>query len=89
MNNINAARRNQEAATAQGEGDKTLRIKKAEAESESMRLHGEGVAAERKAIAHGLKDSLALIADDNGIDPTRGDGSGGTDPVHGHDPVSR
>ena len=24
MNNINAARRNQEAATAQGEGDKTL-----------------------------------------------------------------
>ncbi len=69
MNNINAARRNQEAATAQGEGDKTLRIKKAEAESESMRLHGEGVAAERKAIAHGLKDSLALIAGDNGIDP--------------------
>src|ERR1700691_2795052 len=48
MNNINAARRNQEAATAQGEGDKTLRIKKAEAESASMRLHGEGVAAERK-----------------------------------------
>ena len=68
MNNINAARRNQEAATAQGEGDKTLRIKKAEAESESMRLHGEGVAAERKAIAHGLKDSLALIADEDGID---------------------
>jgi regulator of protease activity HflC (stomatin/prohibitin superfamily) len=68
MNNINAARRNQEAATAQGEGDKTLRIKKAEAESESMRLHGEGVAAERKAIAQGLKDSLALIVDQNGFD---------------------
>ena len=68
MNNINAARRNQEAATAQGEGDKTLRIKKAEAESESMRLHGEGVAAEREAIAHGLKESLALIADEDGID---------------------
>jgi regulator of protease activity HflC (stomatin/prohibitin superfamily) len=69
MNNINAARRNQEAATAQGEGDKILRIKKAEAESESMRLHGEGVAAERKAIAEGLKDSLAILADDVGIDP--------------------
>jgi regulator of protease activity HflC (stomatin/prohibitin superfamily) len=68
MNNINAARRNQEAATAQGEGDKTLRIKKAEAESEAMRLHGEGVAAERKAIAQGLRDSLALISGDNGID---------------------
>ena len=68
MNNINAARRNQEAATAQGEGDKTLRIKKAEAESEAMRLHGEGVAAERRAIAQGLKDSLALISDEDGID---------------------
>src|ERR1700755_2173840 len=69
MNNITAARRNQEAATAQGEGDKTLRIKKAEAESASMRLHGEGVAAERKAIAGGLKDSLAILADQQGIDP--------------------
>jgi regulator of protease activity HflC (stomatin/prohibitin superfamily) len=68
MNNINAARRNQEAATAQGEGEKTLRIKKAEAESEAMRLNGEGVAAERKAIAQGLKDSLALVADEDGID---------------------
>ena len=34
-----------------------------------MRLHGEGVAAERKAIALGLKESLALIAGGNGIDP--------------------
>jgi regulator of protease activity HflC (stomatin/prohibitin superfamily) len=68
MNNINAARRNQEAATAQGEGNKTLQIKKAEAESESMRLHGEGVAAERKAIAQGLKDSLALISSQGGFD---------------------
>src|SRR5439155_1369076 len=67
MNNINAARRNQEAATAQGEGNKTLQIKKAEAESESMRLHGEGVAAERKAIAQGLRDSLALIAGESGF----------------------
>ena len=89
MNNINAARRNQEAATAQGEGDKTLRIKKAEAESESMRLHGEGVAAERKAIAGGLKDSLAILADQHGIDPQGSDGAGGADPVHGHDPVGR
>ena len=69
MNNINAARRNQEAATAQGEGDKTLRIKKAEAESESMRLHGEGVAAERQAIAAGLRNSLAVLADEQGVDP--------------------
>jgi hypothetical protein len=34
-----------------------------------MRLHGEGVAAERVAIAQGLKDSLAVLADEHGIDP--------------------
>ena len=34
-----------------------------------MRLHGEGVAAERVAIAQGLKDSLAVLADEQGIDP--------------------
>ena len=89
MNNINAARRNQEAATAQGEGDKTLRIKKAEAESESMRLHGEGVAAERKAIAQGLKDSLARDRRRTRHRPEGSDGAGGADPVHGHDPVGR
>jgi hypothetical protein len=33
-----------------------------------MRLHGEGVAAERRAIAQGLKDSLALIVGEDGID---------------------
>ena len=89
MNNINAARRNQEAATAQGEGDKTLRIKKAEAESESMRLHGEGVAAERVAIAQGLKDSLAVLAEEQGIDPREAMGLVASDAVHGHDPLSR
>src|SRR6201995_1865128 len=34
-----------------------------------MRLHGEGVAAWRVAIAQGLKESLALLADEQGIDP--------------------
>jgi hypothetical protein len=33
-----------------------------------MRLHGEGVAEQRKAIALGLKDSLALIAGQEGLD---------------------
>ena len=33
-------------------------MKKAEGEKETMRLQGEGVAAERKAIAEGLRESL-------------------------------
>jgi regulator of protease activity HflC (stomatin/prohibitin superfamily) len=68
MNNINAAQRNQVAAAAQGDAQKTLAVKKAEGEKETMRLQGEGVAAERKAIAEGLKESLEIIAE-QGLDP--------------------
>ena len=68
MNNINAAQRNQVAAGAQGDAQKTLAVKKAEGEKETMRLQGEGVAEERKAIAEGLKESLAIIAE-QGLDP--------------------
>ena len=67
MNNINAASRDREAANQRGEAEKILAIKRAEADKESMRLHGEGVAEQRKAIARGLKDSLALIADQDGL----------------------
>jgi regulator of protease activity HflC (stomatin/prohibitin superfamily) len=68
MNNINAASRDREAANQRGEAEKILAIKRAEADKESMRLHGEGVAEQRKAIAMGLKESLAVIADQQGID---------------------
>jgi regulator of protease activity HflC (stomatin/prohibitin superfamily) len=68
MNNINASQRNQIAAAAQGDAQKTLAVKKAEGEKETMRLQGEGVAEERKAIAEGLKESLEIIAE-QGLDP--------------------
>jgi regulator of protease activity HflC (stomatin/prohibitin superfamily) len=68
MNNINASQRNQIAAAAQGDAQKTLAVKKAEGERETMRLQGEGVAAERKAIANGLHESLEIIAQ-HGLDP--------------------
>jgi regulator of protease activity HflC (stomatin/prohibitin superfamily) len=58
MNDINAARREQEAALAKGEAEKTIAVKKAEAEAESKRLQGEGIAAQRKAIIAGLKESV-------------------------------
>jgi regulator of protease activity HflC (stomatin/prohibitin superfamily) len=68
MNNINAAQRNQVAANSQGDAQKTLAVKKAEGEKETMRLEGEGVAEQRKAIAEGLKESLEIIAQ-QGLDP--------------------
>lgn len=67
MNRINASRRNQEAAIAQGEADKTLLIKRAEAEAESKHLQGEGIAAQRKAIMTGLKDSVETFTKATGV----------------------
>ena len=69
MNNINASRRNQEAAIAQGEADKTLAIKRAEAEAESKHLQGQGIAAQRKAIMNGLKDSVENFTQATGVGP--------------------
>lgn len=61
MNEINAAQRFQVAAAARGEGEKTLIVKKAEAEAESKKLQGEGTANQRKAIIAGLQQSLELF----------------------------
>ena len=58
MNDINAAQREQVAASARGEADKILVVKKAEAEAESKKLQGEGIANERKAIIKGLEESV-------------------------------
>jgi regulator of protease activity HflC (stomatin/prohibitin superfamily) len=47
MNNINAAQREQVAASARGEAEKILVVKKAEAEAESKALQGQGTANQR------------------------------------------
>jgi len=58
MNDINAAQREQVAATARGEAEKILVVKKAEAEAESKALQGQGIANQRKAIIQGLQGSI-------------------------------
>ena len=58
MNDINAAQREQVAATARGEAEKILVVKKAEAEAASKALQGEGIANQRKAIIQGLQSSI-------------------------------
>jgi regulator of protease activity HflC (stomatin/prohibitin superfamily) len=68
MNAINAARRNQDAALAQAEAEKIKVVKAAEAEAESKRLQGEGIAAQRKAIADGLKESIEGIREGLGAE---------------------
>jgi len=58
MNRINAARRNKEALAEEAEGRKIAKIKDAEADKESKRLQGEGVADQRLAIIKGFVDSV-------------------------------
>jgi regulator of protease activity HflC (stomatin/prohibitin superfamily) len=58
MNDINAAQREQVAATARGEAEKILVVKKAEAEAESKALQGQGIANQRRAIIEGLQVSI-------------------------------
>ena len=65
MNEINASRRLKEAATQRAEGEKLLRVKRAQAESEGMYLSGEGVAKQRQAIMAGMKDSIRGFSDAN------------------------
>jgi regulator of protease activity HflC (stomatin/prohibitin superfamily) len=62
MNDINAAQREREATVSRAETNKMLLLKQAEAEAESKRLQGEGIANQRKAIITGLKDSVEDFA---------------------------
>ncbi len=58
MNEVNTQQRLRTAAEAEGEKKKILTIKNAEAEAESKRLQGEGIANQRRAIINGYKDSV-------------------------------
>jgi len=62
MNDINAAQREQVAATARGEAEKILKVKQAEAEAQSKALQGQGIANQRKAIIEGLKESVTAFS---------------------------
>jgi len=61
MNEIQTQQRLQVAAAAKGEANKILVVKNAEAEAESKRLQGEGIAQQRRAIVDGLRESIAAF----------------------------
>ena len=58
MNRVRAAEREREAAQYEGEAKKILVVKAAEADAESKRLSGEGIAKQRMAIIDGLRESV-------------------------------
>jgi regulator of protease activity HflC (stomatin/prohibitin superfamily) len=68
MNQINATARLRVAAQNEAEADKIRQVKHAEAEAESKKLQGEGVAAQRAAIIEGFKASINDLKEVTGSD---------------------
>lgn len=58
MNRINAAKRDKEATMENAEANKIRVVKAAEADAESKRLSGEGIAQQRLEIVRGFKESV-------------------------------
>lgn len=65
MNEINAAQRKRVAAQELANADKIKIVTAAEAEAEKDRLHGVGIAQQRKAIVDGLADSIQELKEAN------------------------
>lgn len=65
MNEINAAQRKRVAAQELANADKIKIVTAAEAEAEKDRLHGVGIAQQRKAIVDGLADTIQELKDAN------------------------
>lgn len=65
MNEINAAQRNRVAAQELAEADKIKIVTAAEAEAEKDRLHGVGLAQQRRAIVDGLAESIEELKNAN------------------------
>jgi len=68
MNAINASRRQRQAAMEQGEAQKVLMVKAAEADAEAKFLSGQGIARMRKAVADGFRDSMQSMSQ-GGLSP--------------------
>ena len=70
MNQINEATRLREANKEKADGEKIMLVTAAEADCDSKKLSGEGVAKQRKAIVDGLRDSILDMSGTGGTDGT-------------------
>ncbi|MDD3302759.1 MAG: SPFH domain-containing protein [Candidatus Gracilibacteria bacterium] len=72
MNKVVESEKLKEAAMNQGEAEKIMQVKKAEAEKESKILLGQGMAGQRMEIARGFKESVDMIkASDSNLDGSK------------------
>ena len=68
MNQINRQQRLRVAAEHEGEAKKIIVVKAAEADAESKRLSGEGIADQRTAIVEGLRESVSKTSKTLGVE---------------------
>jgi regulator of protease activity HflC (stomatin/prohibitin superfamily) len=69
MNQINAARRQREAAIERAEADKIMAVRAAEADAEAKHLSGMGTAKMRQAITEGFRGSIESMKESCGLEP--------------------
>lgn len=69
MNSINAAERLKDAAKAQAEAYRIEIVGRATGEKEAKQLSGEGIAAQREAIANGLAKQHTILKEAGVVDP--------------------
>ena len=70
MNEINRQQRLRVAAEHEGEAKMIIVVKEAEADAESKRLSGEGIADQRTAIVEGLRESVSKTSKSLGVEAT-------------------
>ena len=70
MNEINRQQRLRVAAEHEGEAKKIIVVKAAEADADSKRLSGEGIADQRTAIVEGLRESVSKTSKSLGVEAT-------------------
>src|SRR5690606_25644876 len=68
MNEIVAQERLRQAAEHRAQAEYITVVKAAEADAESKRLSGEGIANQRKAIVQGYQESVAALQQSPGVD---------------------
>lgn len=61
MNRINAAEREKLAAEYEGDAERIRIVARAQAEAESKKLQGQGIADQRREIAKGLEESVEVL----------------------------
>lgn len=84
MNRINSAQREKEAAQSLAEAERIKVVTEARARAEAMEQAGRGIAAQRKAIADGISESLAVIKS-SGVSAAEANPAVHLHPVDRHD----